>query len=157
VDVGERESGELRDLRACQVCAVAEREDLAVPICEVGERFRERGLQTEVRPVAVDARQRLRVCVLQGNVRRVWGPCAVVVDQQVARDREQPRADCGAARVEAVPRPQRPLEALLRQVLGVVPVVQPVGEKAVDAREVVVVCLFEVQGDVGYRGETRLP
>jgi hypothetical protein len=70
---------------------------------------------------------------------------AVMVDQQIARDRDQPGAERAAPRIEPVPCRQGPFEALLREILGVGPAVEPVGEESVDAPQVIVVCLFEVQ------------
>jgi hypothetical protein len=69
-----------------------------------------------------------------------------VIDQEVAGDRDQPGADSRPLRVEALPGAQRAFKALLREVLGVVTASAPIGEEAVNAIEMVVVCLFEIQG-----------
>lgn len=89
--------------------------------------------------------------LLERNLTGLGRPRAVVVDQQIAGDRDQPSADGRPPGIEAIPRSQRPLKRLLGQVLGIVPAVQPVGEERVDAREVVVVCLFELQSKVPSR------
>ena len=62
-----------------------------------------------------------------------------VVDEQVAGDDDEPRADACLRRVVARPGLQRALEGLLREVLGVGAGAQPVGEEAVDLPDVLVV------------------
>ena len=64
---------------------------------------------------------------------------AEVVDEQVARDDDEPRADARLVRVVARPRLQRALEGQLREVLGVGAGAHPVGEEAVDLPDVLVV------------------
>jgi hypothetical protein len=75
---------------------------------------------------------------------------AVVVDQQIARDRDQPRAERAAPRIEPIPGREGPFEALLGEILGVRAAVEPVSEEPVDAPQVIVVCLFELQGGERY-------
>ena len=71
---------------------------------------------------------------------------AVMVDEQVAGDRDQPGADAGALGVVSVPRAQRALERLLGQVLGVGAAAEPIGEEAVDGPDLVVVGAGEALG-----------
>jgi hypothetical protein len=56
-----------------------------------------------------------------------------VVDEQIAGNRQQPRASRRATGIEAFPGPERALECLLGQVLGVIAARQPVGKEPVDA------------------------
>jgi hypothetical protein len=67
-----------------------------------------------------------------------------VIDEQVARDRKQPRANRGAVRVVAMPRLDGALERRLREVLGVRAGADTVGEEAVDVPDVFVVDPAEI-------------
>jgi hypothetical protein len=68
-----------------------------------------------------------------------------VVDQQVPGNGHQPCTDCGSLRIEAISGAPGPLKGLLGKVLGVGTRAYPVGEEAVNAIEMIVVCLFKVQ------------
>jgi hypothetical protein len=66
-------------------------------------------------------------------------PSTVVIDQQVAGDREQPGARRGALGVVAPPSAQRPLERELAEILGLLAPAETVGEEAVDLADMGVV------------------
>ena len=68
-----------------------------------------------------------------------------MVDQEVPGDGQKPGAHRRATGIEPAPRPQCPFERLLRQVFSVVAADKPIGKEPIDARDVLVVCLFEVQ------------
>jgi hypothetical protein len=70
--------------------------------------------------------------VIERDVRGSRPAGSIVVDQQVSSDRQQPGAERGSPRVEALPGSQRALECLLSQILGIVLAVQPVGEEPVN-------------------------
>lgn len=144
--VRERQVGQVRDLRPREVGAVTQGDDLSISVGELGERSRELWLDAEPGLAGRDGWKRLRIDLIERDCGSGRNSGAVVIDQQVTGDRDQPRAHRGPPWVEAIPRAQRPLEGLLGQVLGVVTAAQPVGEEAVDTGYVIVVCLFEVQG-----------
>src|SRR3954453_8542003 len=66
---------------------------------------------------------------------------AVVIDEEVARDGQQPSPRARPIRVEASPRAERPLERELCQVLGLLARAQPVTEESVDAPHLIVIKL----------------
>lgn len=114
-------------------------------LSEARKRVRELGLEPKP-TVIVARRQRLWLDLAERDGGALAATLrAVVVYQQVAGDRQQPGAGRRPVGVEPAPRPQRALERLLGQVLGVVATADPVGEGPVDASEMVVVCLFEIQ------------
>src|SRR6478672_4128668 len=143
LDVGQGEVGGGGDLGAGEVGAEAEGDDLAVAGGEGGERRGQGRIDAEVRGGQLAAE-----LLLRDRVERLLGRggavAAVVVDQQVAGDRDQPDAQGRARRVEARPGPQGPLERLLRQVLRVAPARDPVGEEAEDVPDLLVVRVGEV-------------
>jgi hypothetical protein len=137
--VGQAEPGRIRDLGSAQLAAEAQRDDLPLPSVEARQRSLKVGLEPQIRLLAcVDERVMPRVQLVQRLLARA-AVGAEVVDEQVARDDDEPRADARLRRVVARPRLQRALEGLLREVLGVGAGAQPVGEEAVDLPDVLVV------------------
>ena len=68
----------------------------------------------------------------------------MVVDQEVAGDREEPGPRGRPVGVEARPGPQRPLEGGLGEVLRLLARAQAVGQKAVDLEDLAVVYVDEL-------------
>jgi len=78
-----------------------------------------------------------------------------IIDQQVARDRKQPRELASSGRIEAAPRAQRVLEGGLREVLGQIPIANAVGEEAVDLPDMLLVHACKVRFGRLHRKMTR--
>ena len=95
-------------------------------------------------PVVLDDQLGVREMVLDRLLRRRSVP-AVVVDQQVPGDRDQPGARAGAIGIEALPGAESALEGLLGEVLGVGARTHAVAEEAVDAVHVRLVQLGDLQ------------
>ena len=137
--VGEAQAHRLGDLGPAQIAAEAQRDDLALAVAE----RREGALEVRVEPEVglIWAGFELPALGLE-PVERLIAAGAVgpeVIDEQVARDDQQPCADARLRRVVTLPRAQGAFEGLLRQVLGVCATAQTVGEEAVDLPDVVVI------------------
>src|SRR5215216_4760598 len=116
---------ELGDLARREVGAVAERDQLAVPLLEAPDRARNRDSpQRVVLEVAVVSGLQLLRDVLE--LRRPSLDAA-------PRDPDQPRDRLALARVVALAVAEGPLERLARQVLGVWAVADAVGDVRVHA------------------------
>ena len=77
-----------------------------------------------------------------------------MVDQEVARDGDQPRAPARPPLIEATPGLQSPLERDLGQILGILAGAQPVAEEAVDVPHVLLIESGErFRTPVAHRGQ----
>lgn len=144
--VGELQAGGLGDLGAAQIAAEAQRDDLALTVGELRERALEISREPEV--VAVRRSRRRRAVALAQRLQRALTGAvrgAQVVDEEIARDDEQPGRDARPCGVVAPPRAQRALEGPLRQILDVGDAAQAVEEEAVDLLDVVVVDVAEIE------------
>ena len=63
----------------------------------------------------------------------------VMINQQISSDRQQPCALGRSTRIKPAPGTQGTFERGLRQILGALAIVEPVGKKAVHAPHVLVV------------------
>jgi hypothetical protein len=79
-----------------------------------------------------------------------------VIDEQVARDRHQPRAHARLLWVIATPRAQRASEGALGEILGLAAVAQPVGEEAIHLEAMVVVHGCAVGRGKRWRGAANI-
>src|SRR5581483_4870964 len=118
---------QLSDLARGEVGAVAERDELAVALVEPRHRLAE--LKPAERALLVPLARALRRLV----DRRL--PAERGVGDAAADDADEPGGRIAAARVEARAVAERTLEGLARDVLGVRPVADPVGDVRVDARD----------------------
>jgi hypothetical protein len=135
LDVGQAQPQLGGDLPTAQIAAEPQGQYLTVASGEHGQGVRQAsplaGLMRRSHGVA-----ELALFDRQAPLRPVSAP---MVDQEIAGDRQQPRRLRGASRVEPRPCPQSPLERRLGQILGQLAVVNPVGEKGVDAPDVFLV------------------
>ena len=105
--VGQREAGELGDLGSGEVGAVAQRQDLPVAVAQAGPA---RSSSSGEAPSRSSGPGTVGPCSSRSARCGGRAVAAVMVDQQVAGDREQPGALRGAPRIEPAPGAQRALE-----------------------------------------------
>src|SRR5919204_6563256 len=119
---------DLSDLARGEIGAVTERDELALALVERGDGLRD--LETPERIVLEIARRGLVLDIGLGETRRTRRlgdapPC----------DADQPRNRVAFPRVVALAVPERPLERVARDVLGLHTRPDPVGDVRVDATD----------------------
>jgi len=147
-----RDSG---DLGSGQIAAEPQRKHLLLAIAQPRDRVQQIGIGSFANGLLCPDRRFDRLVVQRiGSAHRA---VAVVVDQQVSRDRHHPGRRGGAARVVSPPGSPRPLECQLGEVLSVAARADPVGKEAVDAPDLLVVDLGEVWAiTAGHRAGGRI-